>query len=290
MDIGIGLPNSVPGVDRDSLLEFARRADQRGFSMLGSIDRIVYPNYEPLLALAAAATVTERIRLGTTVLLAPLRPNATLLAKQALTLDDMSGGRLVLGMGIGARDDDYEVSGLPTGGRGATFNRQLEQMKRVWNREVTGYAGPVGPAPVRAGGPEVLIGGHVDAAFERVAKFATGWIMGGTPPDNFAQLRPKLEQAWQQAGRGGQPHTAALAYFALGPNAQHDIEHSTKTYYAWLGEFAEQIAANVRSTEAKVQEYVQAFENVGCGELVFIPASKDPAQVDLLADAVGLGK
>jgi len=73
----------------------------------------VYPNFEPLLTLAAAATVTERIKLGTTVLLAPLRPNATMLAKQALTLDDMSGGRLVLGLGIGARDDDYEISGLP---------------------------------------------------------------------------------------------------------------------------------------------------------------------------------
>jgi alkanesulfonate monooxygenase SsuD/methylene tetrahydromethanopterin reductase-like flavin-dependent oxidoreductase (luciferase family) len=113
MDIGIGLPNAVPGVDRDSLLEFARRADQRGFSTLGTIDRIVYPNFEPLLTLAAAATVTERVKLGTTVLLAPLRPNATMLAKQALTLDDMSGGRLVLGLGIGARDDDYEISGLP---------------------------------------------------------------------------------------------------------------------------------------------------------------------------------
>jgi alkanesulfonate monooxygenase SsuD/methylene tetrahydromethanopterin reductase-like flavin-dependent oxidoreductase (luciferase family) len=290
MDIGIGLPNAVPGVDRDSLLEFARRADRRGFSTLGSIDRIVYPNYEPLLALAAAATVTERIKLGTTVLLAPLRPNATMLAKQALTLDDMSGGRLVLGMGLGAREDDYEASGLPTTGRGATFERQLEQMKRVWNGEVTGYAGPVGPPPVRPGGPEVLVGGHVDAAFERVARFGAGWIMGGVPPDQFAQLRPKVEQAWQRAGRDGRPHTAALAYFALGPNAQRDIEHSTKTYYAWLGEIGEQIAAGVRSSEETVQSYAQAFEDVGCDEVVFIPASKDPAQVDLLADAVGLGK
>jgi alkanesulfonate monooxygenase SsuD/methylene tetrahydromethanopterin reductase-like flavin-dependent oxidoreductase (luciferase family) len=290
MDIAIGLPNAVPGVDRDSLLEFARRADRRGFSTLGTIDRIVYPNYEPLLALAAAATVTERIKLATTVMLTPLRPNATLLAKQALTLDAMSGGRLVLGVGIGAREDDYEASGLPTKGRGGTFDRQLEQMQRVWNGEVTGYAGPIGPPPVRPGGPEVLVGGHVDAAFERVAKFGRGWIMGGAPPDNFAQLRPQVEQAWQRAGRDGQPHTASLAYFALGPNAERDIEHSTKTYYAWLGEIGEQIAANVRSSEETVQDYVQAFEDVGCGELIFIPASKDPAQVDLLADAVGLGK
>jgi alkanesulfonate monooxygenase SsuD/methylene tetrahydromethanopterin reductase-like flavin-dependent oxidoreductase (luciferase family) len=290
MDIGIGLPNAVPGVDRDSLLEFARRADQRGFSTLGTIDRIVYPNYEPLLALAAAATVTERIKLATTVMLTPLRPNATLLAKQALTLDDMSGGRLVLGLGIGAREDDYEASGLPTKGRGATFDRQLEQMQRVWDGEVTGYAGPVGPPPVRPGGPAVLVGGHVDAAFERVAKFGIGWIMGGAPPEAFAQLRPKVEEAWKRAGRDGRPHTAALAYFALGPNAERDIEHSNKTYYAWLGELGEQIVAGVRSSEEMVQRHAQAFEDVGCEELIFMPASKDPAQVDLLADAVGLGK
>jgi alkanesulfonate monooxygenase SsuD/methylene tetrahydromethanopterin reductase-like flavin-dependent oxidoreductase (luciferase family) len=114
--------------------------------------------------------------------------------------------------------------------------------------------------------------------------------MGGLPPDQFAQFLPKLQDAWQRAGREGEPHTAALAYFALGPDAQRDIEHSTKSYYAWLGEIGDQIAAGVASTEEVVQSYAQAFEDVGCGELIFIPASKDPTQVDLLADAVGLGR
>jgi alkanesulfonate monooxygenase SsuD/methylene tetrahydromethanopterin reductase-like flavin-dependent oxidoreductase (luciferase family) len=135
----------------------------------------------------------------------------------------------------------------------------------------------------------VLVGGHVDAAFERAAKFGNGWIMGGAPPEQFAQLRPKVQAAWQRAGREGEPHTAALAYFALGPNAQRDIEHSTKSYYAWLGEIGEQIAASVASSEEMVQAYAKAFEDVGCDELIFIPASKEAAQVDLLADAAGLG-
>ena len=78
MDIGIGLPSTVPGVDGESLLDWARRADQRGFSTLGTIDRIVYPNYEPLIALAAAAAVTEGIRLTTAILIGPLRQNAVL--------------------------------------------------------------------------------------------------------------------------------------------------------------------------------------------------------------------
>ena len=229
MDIGIGLPNAVPGVDRDSLLEFARRADRRGFSTLGTIDRIVYPNYEPLLALAAAATVTERIKLGTTVLLAPLRPNATLLAKQALTLDDMSGGRLVLGVGIGAREDDYEVSGLPMKGRGATFDRQLEQMKRVWNGEVTGYAGPVGPPPVRPGGPRCWSAATWTPPSSGPRSTAPAGSWAAARRSSSRSCGPRWTQAWQRAGRDGKPHTAALAYFALGPNAQRDIEHSTKT-------------------------------------------------------------
>ena len=93
------------------IVEWARRADAAGFSSLGTIDRIVYRNYESLIALAAAAAVTERIRLVTDILIAPLRTNTALLAKQAATIDHLSEGRLVLGLAVGGREDDYEASG-----------------------------------------------------------------------------------------------------------------------------------------------------------------------------------
>src|SRR5918992_2350027 len=126
MDIGIGLPNSVRGVDRAGIVEWARRAEDAGFASLGTIDRLVYPSYESLIALAAAAAVTDRIRLVTDILLAPLHRNTALLAKQAATLNSLSEGRLVLGMAPGARADDYEVSGVEMRVRGRIFDRQLE--------------------------------------------------------------------------------------------------------------------------------------------------------------------
>src|SRR5919201_3548231 len=113
MEIGIGLPSTIPGTEGTQIVEWARRAERRGFSSLGTIDRIVYDNYEPFIALAAAAAVTEHIRLTTSILIAPYRANAALLAKQAMSVDRLSGGRLVLGIAVGGRPDDYESSGVP---------------------------------------------------------------------------------------------------------------------------------------------------------------------------------
>src|SRR5437764_12576706 len=124
MDVGIGLPNAVRGVDRAGIVDWARRAEAAGFSSLGTIDRVVYPNYESLIALAAAAAVTERIRLATDILIAPLRANTALLAKQTATIDHLSQGRLELGLAVGGRQDDYGVSGVEFSTRGRLFERQ----------------------------------------------------------------------------------------------------------------------------------------------------------------------
>src|SRR4051812_44891907 len=143
MDIGIGLPNAVRGVDRRGIVDWARRAEEAGFASLGTLDRLAYVNFESLIALAAAAAVTQRIRLVTDILIAPLRANTALLAKQAATLDQISGGRLELGLSPGGRDDDYAISGLDFAGRGRTFDRQLEELERLWR----GGGGGRAPAP-----------------------------------------------------------------------------------------------------------------------------------------------
>ena len=281
MQIGIGLPNGVRGVERDGIVEWARRADQAGFSSLGTLDRIAYPNYESLITLAAAAAVTERIGLATDILIAPLRTNVPLFAKQAATIDALSGGRLTLGLAVGGRPDDYEISGVDFTARGRIFDDQLAQLTRLWKGE-----GGVGPAPANGARPGLLIGGRADAAFRRAARFADGWTLGGGTPDAAAAGRAKLEAAWQAEGRDGQPRTAALCYFVLGDGADQAARETLGDYYAFLGDYAEQIVAGAAKDSATIKRYLSGFEQAGIDEVICFPASADPAQVELLAEAV----
>jgi len=287
MDVGIGLPNAVPGTAGPTLIDWARRAEQAGFSTLGTIGRLVYPSYEELTALSAAAAVTERIRLTTGVLLAPLYTNAALLAKQAASLDALSAGRLVLGVGLGGRDDDFAASGLSTSGRGRRLDEQLATMKRIWAGEGTA-GGPeaIGPPPARAGGPELIIGGHGPAAARRAVRFGDGWIMGGGTPQMFAEGAASVDKAWQEAGKPGRPRKLSLAYFALGPNAREAADGYLLRYYGFLGDMARQIAQGAAVGPDMVRGYISAFEQSGCDELILDPCSSDPAQVELLAEAV----
>jgi alkanesulfonate monooxygenase SsuD/methylene tetrahydromethanopterin reductase-like flavin-dependent oxidoreductase (luciferase family) len=285
MDIGIGLPNAVPQLDGHRLLEWARRSDEAGFATLGTIDRLVYPNYESLVALSAAAGVTERIRLMTSVLLAPLRPTP-LLAKQAASVDNISGGRLVLGLAVGPRPDDYEAASIDFEARGRIFDEQLAELRRIWAGESVDGVGTVGPQPASEGGPKISVGGSVNAAFERAARYGIGWTMGGGTPDQFREGRAALERAWENHGRSGRPRAGALAYYALGPEAREYADGYIHDYYGWLGDVADQIAASVATDEETLAGYLGAFEESGCDELILFPCSTDIEQVDLLAAAV----
>jgi len=285
MEVGIGLPATIPGVTRDDLLESVRRADATGFSSLAVIDRLVYPNHEPLIALAAAAAVTERIRLMTDILILPYRVNAALVAKQALTVHSVSGRRLVLGVAVGLRPDDFEASGVPLEGRGERFEEMLAEIRAVWAGEKRGFAGAIGPPPPD-GPPELLIGGRVEATFRRAARFGDGWTMGGGTPDQFAEGVEKLRAAWREAGRDGEPRAVALAYFALGEGAEEHADRYLHHYYAVAGEeLGSAIAQSAATDETTVRGYVEAFAGAGADEFILFPCSPHPDQVDRLAQA-----
>lgn len=281
MDIGIGLPNAIRGVDRRGIVEWSRRAEQAGFTSLGTIDRIAYDNYESLVTLAAAAAVTERVRLVTDILIAPLRSSTALLAKQAATIDALSEGRLVLGLAVGGRPDDYEISGVDFHSRGKIFERQLSDLNDLWTGDT------VGPAPAGKR-PTLLIGGQSDIAFRRAAQYADGWTMGGGGPDQLTAALPKLRQAWSEAGRDDQPRTMALFYFSLGDGAEETARRGLGDYYAFLGEYVDRIVESAAKDPDTLKSYLSAFEQAGVDEVICFPASTDPAQVELLAEAAGL--
>lgn len=283
MQIGIGIPNSVPGATGSGLLEWARKADQAGFSSLGSIGAVSYPTYEELTLFAAAGAVTERIRFFTNVLITPAR-SAAELAKQAATVDQISGGRLTLGLGSGWREADFILNGRDFAGRGAAFDRILADLHRSWKGEALDAAArPASPPTVQSSIP-IMIGGTSKKTIQRVIDHGVGWTAGGMPPDAVAEFGQQVRDAWSAAGKEGAPRIAALVYFGLG-DTEEQSRNSLLDYYKPMGdEVAGMIAGGALRSPDAIKGAIAAYEAAGVDELILDPTVPDPHQVDLLAD------
>jgi alkanesulfonate monooxygenase SsuD/methylene tetrahydromethanopterin reductase-like flavin-dependent oxidoreductase (luciferase family) len=279
MRVGIGLPNAVPGAGGDLVLEWAERADRGPFSSLGTLDRVVYDSYDPFVALGAAAAVTSRIRLVTMVAIGPLRA-AVSLARAAASIDRLSNGRLVLGLAIGARREDYAALGLESRGRGRRLSEQLAAIRDAWED------GSTVPGTARPGGPDVLVGGLSGEAFARMARAADGYVHGGGPARAFAGAASRAWAAWTDFGRPGRPAMWGQAYFALGDGAEEAGRRYLLDYYAFTGPFAERIAAANLTTPQAVRDLVRGYEEAGCDELVLLPTVAGLDQVDRLAEVL----
>lgn len=278
MNVGIGLPNTKHDATGEVLLTWARKADEGPFTSLGVLDRMVYGSTEPMMTLAAAAGVTRRVRLAATIIAAPLR-NTVLLAKQAATLDVLSGGRFVLGLALGARREDYEAVGAQYRGRARRFTEQLLTLRTFWDGHVS-----VGPRPVQPSGPPLLVGGMSDQTFARVARYADGYMHGGGPPRAFARAAQKARAAWEDAGRPGAPLLWGMAYFAFGEEAVEASRQYLLDYYAFTGPFARRIAEGLLTTPQAVRQFIRGYADAGCDELILFPGVSDPEQLDRLAD------
>jgi len=286
MKIGLGLPASVPGTRGRDLIDWAVEGERAGFASLATLDRVVYDNYECLTTLAAAAAVTERIRLTTAIMIAPLRSNTALLAKQAATVDRLSDGRLTLGMAVGVRPDDFRASGVAMAGRGRRMDEQLAEMRRIWAGDRRGFAGGIGPRLAQAPAPEVILGGHSPGAIARVAAYGDGWISGSGGPGMFRGGVAAVRAAWQRAGRPGTPKTLALAYFALGDDAEHVAGEHLRDYYGFAPPYAQMVLDNAAVGADGVAATVAAFAEAGCDELILVPCSNDIDQIKLLSAIV----
>jgi len=285
MQIGIGIPNSVPGATGSGLLDWARRADKAGFSSLGSIGAVSYPTYEELTLFAAAGAVTERIRFFSNVLITPAR-SAAELAKQAATVDQLTNGRLTLGLGAGWREADFILNGRDFAGRGAAFDRILVDLHRSWNGEALDEAArPASPPTVQSPIP-LMIGGATKATIKRVVDHGIGWTAGGMPPDAVADFGQKVRDAWMAAGKEGEPRIAALVYFGLG-DTEEQSRNNLLDYYKPMGdEVASMIAGGALRSADAVKGAIAAYEAAGVDELILDPTVPDLDQVDLLADVV----
>jgi alkanesulfonate monooxygenase SsuD/methylene tetrahydromethanopterin reductase-like flavin-dependent oxidoreductase (luciferase family) len=284
MKIGVGLPNTVPGTSGPQLIEWARHAEELGFSTLATIGRLVFPAYEELQALTAAAAVTEKIGLFTNVAIGPVYDKAYL-AKSAAGLDQLSGGRFVLGLASGWRDEDYRVAGKAYAGRGKQLDEMIEYMQGAWRGElVEGATKGLTPTPTNGESVPIAIGGHAPVAFARAAKYGVGWTAGGAAPDDVKAMNEGARAAWAEAGREGQPKLWSLMYYTLGEGGRETATAYLGDYYGEMGVgMAQQIPADAES----IRGVVAAFEAAGSDEFILDPVSSDLAQLDMLAEALG---
>jgi alkanesulfonate monooxygenase SsuD/methylene tetrahydromethanopterin reductase-like flavin-dependent oxidoreductase (luciferase family) len=287
MRVGVWMPNAMPfGLERSFFLDWVRLADDAGFDTLSTVDRPNYDMWDPLVSLAAAAAVTEQIRLATTTLPLPNR-NEVLVAKQAAVIDRLSGGRLTLGVSLGSRPDDYQVLGATLAHRVTRFRRQIARIRQVWAeaRQSDREHGVLGPPPVQDPGPPIWIGALSERGRQRAVEVADGFIFGGAARPSMiglavASMRPQVAERGKPAFSFN-----ALAFIAIGGEREfaEAVAHHER-YYPVLPVPVEQ--AIHHGPIGKIKDVVAEYAACGLDLLVLMPEVRSLRQLELLSEHV----
>jgi probable F420-dependent oxidoreductase len=285
------------------VLDYAGRAERLGFSSLWAWDHILlgsktpFPFLESLSVLAALAVTTDKVRLGTGVLVLPLR-NPVVLAKVTSTIDRMSDGRLVLGVASGWYEREFESVGVPFTERGRVFERNAEILKRFWTEErVSGSEDGMVfrsvvmlPRPVQQPRPQLLFGGYVDKVLRRVATMSDGWLTYFYPPESFTRAWRKILRFAEEAGRD----PATLDNVTQLPICiDSSFEKADARVRAFIDDYfdvapwSESTADSaIRGTPEQCAEQIARHVEVGARHIVFVPCSYDHEQIDAIAESV----
>jgi alkanesulfonate monooxygenase SsuD/methylene tetrahydromethanopterin reductase-like flavin-dependent oxidoreductase (luciferase family) len=287
MELGIGLPTNLRGTSKELVLAWAKRAEEAGFASVCMGERLTFDGYDWVVALTAAAAVTSKIRLLSNVVILPIHPIGTV-AKQTLSLDDFSRGRLSFGVGLGTPLDDYDVAPAPRAGRVGRFEESLRTLRELWKGEslIEGHR-RIGPPPLRPGGPELLLGANAPAALRRVGAFADGvvtWSFSANPAEARAAF-DIVEASWREHGRTSKPRLLCGCYYSVGPRAADDLRAYFYDYYPKVlpGQVDQLIAAVRTVTPRAIRDTVSGFAKIDCDEFIFVPIKPDLAHLEGLA-------
>ncbi len=280
MEIGIALPTMATGFTRSTFVDWCRGIDEGPYSSVSAGERITFHNPELLVTTAAAAALTERVRLVTNIAVVPLHRPA-LLAKQLATLDVLAVGRLVVGVGVGGRAQDYRALGVPFEARHERLDDGVAELVRLWSGG-PGYEGgsPVGPAPPTPGGPPLLAAAMGPRSMARAARWATG-VTGfsiGADPGEIARGNAMAVDAWESAGREQRPRLVSGSFYLLGgPDADAELKRFARAYLAVFGERAADALAGLVgiSSPARLLDALAAAEAAGCDEFILVPGTVD---------------
>ena len=286
------LPTMVPH-DRADTLAWCRAVDEGPWSSLAVPGRITFPSHSMIVELAAAAALTERVRLWTTIVVLPAH-NEVEIAKQMASVDQLSNGRLTLGVGVGGREHDYLAIGGNFSRRWSRMDEQVARMRSIWAGEPPfPGADPVGPPPVQAGGPPLIAGALGPKAIGRAARWADGVDGAWTLDGDEAAVRgafEMIESAWRAAGRDDEPHLSTSIWYALGDGAEDRLRRYAYDYLKVFGEEAGQFGAQSVAcfTPEALRAAVDGIRAAGAHELFLVPTTGDPEELDRTRDALGI--
>ena len=290
MKIGLCLPYMKAGLTREDYLTWFRHIDQGPFHSISCGERILGPTYDMRVLLSAAAAVTERIEINTTLYVLPMH-NAVRAAKEIATLDVMSNGRLTVTVGYGGRELDYKAVGAEYRGRHARMDEQVAAMRSIWAQQPP-FEGvdPVGPVPAQAGGPRIYTGAMGPKGIARSAQWADGifaWS-GNGEQEEIANTLSMADSAWQEAGRDRTPYKMGGFWFTLAEDGQQKLYDYVYNYLLIAGEdIAKWMAGTVnRSNTDAVMEALDNLEAAGCEEAMLSPITAELTEIDRIADII----